>query len=303
MKSKNSFVVVLLAVLTCLGQTASGQNKEYSIPFQLTAYNNISVEAILNKKDTVHLMFHTAASSVTLTEEATKKLNNLSFEGADSVKSWGGDGNISRFSKSNSLQIGELKWDSLPIWEDKNSGRNTDGKFGADLFKDKVIEIDFDKKIILVRASLPGKVKKYEKLKLIFKHGDSFFIEASCKIGKRTFTNRFLIHSGYSGAVLFDDKFVDSNKIDKELTIIGERELKDSYGHVLKTEKAILPTLRIARVQLNNVPVSFFQGAIGRQKISIIGGDILKRFNIIIDAQREYIYLKPNGLKKVDYFS
>jgi hypothetical protein len=82
---------------------------------------------------------------------------------------------------------------------------------------------------------------------------------------------------------------------------VGEKELKDSYGNIIKTQKAILPAFKIGNTTLSHVPVGFFAGAIGRQKMSIIGGDILKRFNIIIDAQREYIYLKPNSLKKSGY--
>jgi hypothetical protein len=35
--------------------------------------------------------------------------------------------------------------------------------------------------------------------------------------------------------------------------------------------------------------------------MSILGGDVLKRFNIIIDAKREFIYLRPNNLKDTAY--
>jgi hypothetical protein len=49
------------------------------------------------------------------------------------------------------------------------------------------------------------------------------------------------------------------------------------------------------------VPVSFFEGALGRQKVSVMGGDFLKRFNIVIDADRAFIYLKTNGLSGVAY--
>ena len=124
-------------------QAAQAQQKPYIIPFELTSNNNLSVKAVVNKKDTVLLMFHTAASSVTLIEESVKKMSSLHFRGADTMKSWGGSENTARFSKENTLQIGELTWE-LPIWENMYSGPGTDGKFGPDLFKDKVIEIVCD---------------------------------------------------------------------------------------------------------------------------------------------------------------
>ncbi|HYD90720.1 MAG TPA: retropepsin-like aspartic protease [Flavobacterium sp.] len=297
----------LYAVMAALCFTTSifaRQNKqdgkEYIIPFQLTGYNNLSVQAILNKQDTVHLMFHTAANALTLTEESIKRLKTVQFDGADTVKSWGGSGNSSRYSKSNSLQIGPLAWENISIWENKNSGQHTDGKFGTDLFENKVIEIDFIKNIISVSSILPAKAKKYKKHKLRSENGN-LFIEAVAVIGQDTFTNSFLIHSGYSGSILFDDKFTNERALSNKLKIVAEKELKDSYGNVLKTQKAILPQFHIGSEKLTNVTVGFFAGAIGRQKMSVIGGDILKRFNIIIDAKREFIYLKPNNLRKSAY--
>ncbi|MFT3825175.1 MAG: aspartyl protease family protein [Chitinophagaceae bacterium] len=306
MRTMRNMKMSSLIIAVCLYQGAIGQQKnqvtekDHIIPFQLTKYNNLSVQAVLNNKDTVNLMFHTAASSLTLTEEATKKITSLKFEGTDTVKSWGGADNESRFSKSNTLQIGDLSWENIAIWENKNSGPLTDGKFGPDLFENKVVEIDFDKKVIIVHAALPAKAKKYEKLKLTHE-SDLLFVEAECSIDKSTYKNKFLLHSGYSGAILVDDKFAAETKMGDQLKIVDVKELKDSYGNVLKTKKAILPAFRIGNEKLTNTSVGFFEGAIGRQKISIIGGDILKRFNIIIDAQREYIYLKTNSLKNTAY--
>lgn len=85
--------------------------------------------------------------------------------------------------------------------------------------------------------------------------------------------------------------------------MVAEKQLKDSYGHVLKTKNAVFPAFIIGNQKLHNVPAGFFEGAIGRQKMSIVGGDILKRFNIIIDAKRECIYLKANKLKSGGYLN
>lgn len=297
-------VCILIVMIGFCQQITFGQNnseKKYTIPFELTDYNNLSIQSVLNEKDTVHLMFHTATNDIDLTEEAVKKLKSIKFDGTvNDVKSWGGAENESRFSKGNSIQIGAMKWDNVLVWEDKNSGQHTDGKFGLNLFKDKVIEIDFEKKVITVYSELPKKVKKYDKLKLSLKN-NSMFLEATSEINGAAYTNKFLIHSGYSGAVLFDDVFALDNKLDEKLKITGEKELKDSYGHILKTKKALLPLFIIGNQKLTNVSAGFFSGTKLQQSISVLGGDVLKRFNIIFDAKREYIYLKMNNLKDAAY--
>ena len=63
-----------LILIAIFSYVAIGQENEVNIPFRLTSSNNISVQAVLNDKDTVKLMFHTAANSVTLTEDAVKNL-------------------------------------------------------------------------------------------------------------------------------------------------------------------------------------------------------------------------------------
>ncbi len=284
-----------------LAATTTSQAQTLRIPFQLTAHNNIAVPAILNETDTVILMFHTAASDVTLTEDATKKLKRLRFNGTtDGIQSWGGAANTARYSADNSLRIGGMLLNGIEIWENKFSGPDTDGKFGLDLFKGQCIQLDFEQKIMLVSPTLPKKLKKYQQFKLTIE-GDLMFIEASCAFGDTVITHPFLIHSGYSGGLLLDDQFASENQLGEKLTIIGEKDLKDSYGNVIKTKKAVLPGLSIGNNTLSNVPVGFFEGAIGRQKMSIMGGDVLKRFQIVIDTKNRAIYLKGNKLRKGDY--
>lgn len=282
---------LFLFLFSITALTVSAQKRALIIPFTLTSQNNISVQAVLNDKDTVSLMLHTAASSVTLIENSISKLKSIKFNGEDTVKSWGGE-SAARFSFNNSLQVGGMKFNNVSIWENKNSGAETDGKFGLDLFKDHVLKIDFDKKVLTISSALPKDINKYEKHKIVLEN-DLMFLEADCTTGGTVLKNRFLIHSGYSGTVLFDDQFVSENKLDQTLKMTGEKKLTDSYGNTIKTIQAILPTLKIGSLQLDNVTVGFFSGSLGIQKISVLGMGVLKQFNVIIDAKREYIYLKP----------
>jgi hypothetical protein len=275
--------------------------KNQQIPFRLTTHNNIVIKAILNQKDTLNLMFHTGASDVTLIEEAIPKMKTIQFKGkVDSVGSWGGNNNSSDFSVKNSLKIADFDWQNITVWKDKYSGPTTDGKCGLDLFENKFLAFDFDKNLISISTKLPKNTKKYEQFALEFSRG-LLFIKAICEIDTSRFGNKFMIHSGYAGDILLDDKFANDNKIGQRIKITGEKVLKDSFGNSVVTKKGILPMLKLGNMHLENVPVGFFEGTIGRQQMSIIGGDVLKRFNWIIDADRKYIYLKPNGLFKMEY--
>lgn len=296
LRSKIGFMILcsMLVISSLIAQKETATSIQ--IPFQLTTYNNLSIQAILNVKDTVQLMFHTAANALTLTEEAVKKLKTIQFVSTtDSVKSWGGQANSSRYSPKNQIQIGGLSWDNQAIWENQLSGQYTQGKFGMDLFKNWVVDIDFEQSVILLHKDLPNKIKGFQKSKLHTKD-EMFFIEAACNIQDSVINERFLIHSGYAGALLINDQFAQLHQLGKQLPIVGEKKLKDSFGNTVISKQASLPLFTIAEKNLSNVAVGFFEGSLGRQPYSIIGGDLLKQFNIVIDAQRQFIYLKPNGL-------
>jgi hypothetical protein len=284
------FLCLVVVVQSCNNPSSVKGAEPVTVPFELTSHNNISIKAILNQLDTLDLMFHTAASDLSLTTEATKRIESISWSGEHDVTTWGGNAEA-RFSENNSLRIGQLTWDSLEIWESENSGPGTGGKFGPNLFEGKAIEIDFSQKMMLIHDSLPIGLGSYIKVPLVFED-DMMFIEGVSTINGEEYVNRFLIHSGYGGAVLYDDAFSLESRISEYIEITDEQELRDSYGNVLKTLKGTLPSFSLAGLEFENVTVGFFEGSIGRQQMSVIGGGLLKRFDLVIDQKREFIYMK-----------
>ncbi len=254
------------------------------------------MDAVLNKMDSVRLMFHTASNDVTLIAESAAKLKSIRFEETvGGVKSWGGESNDSRMSLNNTIDIASLSWLKIPIWEDLTSGQGTDGKFGLGLLQGKVVTLDFDSSYMLVSDNLPVDIAIYEKLPLSVENGN-LFVNIRCSDGKLEWENRFLIHTGYAGALMFDDEFVVEHRLDSVLHPVGEKVLHDAFGNAVVSKKVVVPSVKLGQQQLTNVAAGYFKGATGLQRISILGGDFLKRFNLVIDADRAFIYLKPSRL-------
>ncbi len=245
------------------------------------------------------LMFHTGVTAVSLTEASARKVTSVKWDKSSRITSWGG-GSTARLSEGNTLQMGNKSWNKVSFTEDKLSGTGTDGKFGCNLFQGGVIEIDFDKSVLTVHSSMPEVDKSYERLVIDVDDG-VMFVEGIVRVGTREMTNRFLVHTGFGGTILLDDKFVAAHILIGELKTLGEKQLRDSLGNVLTTKKVALPALRFGRTEFSEVPVGLFDGALGRQKMSVVGGDLLKRFNMLIDLQQGQLYLKPNKLFDVPF--
>ncbi|MEM6632010.1 MAG: hypothetical protein AAF694_20205 [Bacteroidota bacterium] len=265
-----------------------------TIRFTLTSANNIKVQSVLNGEDTLNLMLHTASNSVTLIRSITDGLKSLTWDSVDSTKSWGGE-NSARRSSVNTLSIGAFEWDSVAIWENEHSGPETDGKFGLNFFKEQWIEINFEEELLVIHPSLPEKANSYEKLAITYERG-FVFLRAEIEIGGEEFSHSYLLHSGFGGTVLFDDEFAASTRLGEALKIFDSSELKDAYGNVLKTNKALLPAMKIGSETIREFPVGFFEGAIGRQKMSVMGGEVLKRFNWVLNLEEGCVYIEANKL-------
>ncbi len=271
------------------------RNRPISIPFTLTDQNNLVVSVVLNDTETLNLMLHTAASDVTLTEDAVRKTKSIKFTETSKMKSWGGESD-SRFSKGNQVRIGQLQRNNITVWENKNSGKDTDGKFGLDLFHNRIVEIDFDQRRIVLHEKLPRKAGKYERLKIENQNGQLLAL-GSCLIEGKSYSNKFLLHSGYSGGILLDDAFAANAGVDGKIPIIEESSLKDSFGNTIKVKKGILPEFALGKARISNVPTGFFAGAIGAQKMSVLGGEVLKQFNLIFDIANSDLYMAPRHIK------
>jgi hypothetical protein len=281
----------------------SPANAEHSaaaakIPFVLTESNNISEPVIVNHNDTLNLMFHTAVDSVSITNDALSKLDNFKTDESVEVQSWGGrtDGLV---SKGNHLKLGAFEWNDQTIFVDEFSAPGTDGKFGPNLFKDKIIEVNFDDRQLVIHAVLPpyatDATSKFQRVEFSVEKG-SMYVTGDLHVEDQNLSNKFMVHSGFSGTAILDDAFVREHQFVANLPAISQRELKDAFGNVVKTKKVILPSLRLGNVEFENVPVEIFDSTLEMQKISIVGGDILKRFNMIIDSANHQLYLSPSRL-------
>lgn len=308
--SSFDFWVVLNEKDSCLQRLKSGlpslpdENaplESDTILFVLTPGNNISIPVLVNGMDSLNLMFHSAASGVGLTNDAVSRMESAKegrlLEGASA---WGGEGEM-RVSTGNRFQVGRFSWEDMTMFQSEHSGRGTDGKFGVDLFANKVLELDYEKKIFVVHSRLPKLERGFVEYKLLFQN-HMMFLEGALDLGEdEELELQMLIHSGYSGTLLLDDVFVSKHKVGEKLAVISEGELKDSFGNVLKTKKATLPKLAVGGTEFLEMPVGFFEGSIGRQKMSVMGGDLLRRFDVVLDFQNAVIYLRPNGLAGIAY--
>lgn len=294
---------MLLQAVILVGQDTVLQTTENdTIKFKLTEHNNISIESILNETDTINLMFHTAVSSVSLTPEQSQNLSPKINKKTSDVNSWGGNQDVD-YVENNKLAIGNRQWDDITLWLNLLSGHDTDGKFGPNLFSNNIIEINFDRLIIVLHENELKELDNYKTFDISTDDNNSLFIEGELLINEVRLKHKFMIHSGYGGTIILDDQFCSANPIIGELEVFEEKDLKDSLGNLIKTKKARANQFNILNVEFDSVPFSYFDSELTIQKTSVLGGAFLKRFNLLLDLENMKLHVKPNKLTESKFKS
>lgn len=293
---------LLSLLLTILTITSFGQNVVKEIPFRLTKYNNILVPVVINQQDTVELMLHTGSDYINIIEDSYKKMKSIVVSDTiNDVTSWAGYSDM-KMSKSNLIKVGNEEFNQIPIFIDKQSGHESDGKIGLKFFENKYFEINFDDNKLYVYDKAPSKIKNYTELSSRYDE-QTLYIKAFPFVDKKPIETEFMIHTGFSGALMISDDFAKENKLLEKFKIIGESKLSDAAGNVILSKKSILPTLEIAKSTFKNVPMSFFDSSIKIQHKNIMGGDLIKRFNMILNPRKDILYVKKSKLFNSYYFT
>lgn len=301
------FCVALLAASTLFSCHPSTQTKSEKvalaesdaivIPFELTPYNNIKFKTVINGKDSLDLKFDSGTTGLLLTHDAIKDRTHLLEDSSENRPTQ----NYVKLKNKVKLEIGSLHWDSMEIYPVKLSGQGTDGRFGWDLFADKIVSIDYDKGLMTVSDKLPS-IEGYSQSSLEEINGLLCF-RGSVNAENEDYEGLFLFDTGYQRALLLDSAVMDSQAFPKaKLPVIKTNQLRNGAGKVFVTKVVSIPKLEVGGQEVNDIPTQLLNTPNPAQfRTHILGNELMKRFNTVIDFRKQQIYLKPNHLANEPY--
>ena len=116
----------------------------------------LHLTATVNGSRPLDLVFDTGADANLLTRSAMDKGAGLTFDGAGSTTGVGGQLQYA-VSRGNRLEVGGLRWDSETFgFAERLSKHDQDGIVGYGIFQDKVVELDYERMVMVVHDVLPA---------------------------------------------------------------------------------------------------------------------------------------------------
>lgn len=261
---------------------------QQTIPFRITKHNNIIVKTLVNKKDSLDLMFQIAMKDDAISPDGKKKAGHIIF-------------NKEELSDDNTVEIGKITQKNVRFFNNQLTGHEADGKIGTGIFEGKAFKIDYDNNQFMMYDTMPD-VNGYQPINIILDH-DGFYLAADNVLeGDQQEETYFVLQSGFSGAILYSNEFAEEKHLEKKLKVTGEKTLKNSEGKTLITKQAVLPYFKLGNSVFKDISVGFFSGELKTQNVSYLGADMLRRFIWIFDADRKTAYIKPSKYFSEPYY-
>ncbi|MCR8559396.1 aspartyl protease family protein [Mucilaginibacter sp. BJC16-A38] len=271
-----------------------------TIPFTLGNDNRIYVAAKVNDSETIKLFFDTGADNIVLFPSAYQKGVKLKFDGSIANRATGGT-EIRKTSNLNDLAICKLKWKDEQVMSIGKQIGEGDGTLGYDVFEDKIIEFNYDKKLMIIHDSSFKIDKGYVKFSMQLQGGEVPFLPGTLINNDKKYKADFMFDMGATGCLFLNQGFLFKNKLYGAFKITGESQMTGAGAQAIKTTRVLLPGFVFGNYELKQVPIYLESPAEHDPGTGVLGMDLLKRFNTIIDYQNNMIYLKPNGIIKSPY--
>ena len=279
---------------------ARGQSRPVAvIPFEISG-NLIFLHVRVNKSDPLWFIFDTGAS-VSIIKQ--KRAESMRLKLVSDEKVFGG----TPAAKGVSLNLTGAELVNQTIFAapiealEPSVGRTIDGILGYDLCKNFVIEIDYSaRRMNLYESENYQYQGSGETVPIIIEDNTPFVRARLTQSESNSAEGKFLIDTGASGALNVFGEFDDAHKFSSSLTKTLN-SMGVGFSSKSQTRVGRIKRLQLGRLVIENL-VATFPRTTGDEPSEDeagdgeIGGDILRRFKVIVDHARQRIILEPNAL-------
>jgi hypothetical protein len=220
----------------------------------------------------------------TLIKKGSIGASNMTFDGTITLRNSDGD-HATPSSSANTLDIAGFHWTSVPIAVAGNMTPREDGLLGNSLFRDRVLEIDNDRMVIVVHDALPRLSPEWTREDVILDGGTVPFIRGRLAVNDDLRDGWFMLDTGAYTSIL------NSRRLSKTTKFAGEvrRLLGPLGGH----RSGPILSIGGTSVSDTNYSVRAYDG--DDSALGLLGADVLKRFNIVLDNQHGVAFLRPSA--------
>jgi hypothetical protein len=248
------------------------------IPFTLGDNDKIYVDGRVNAQPALKFQFDLGSGGSLIKKSSVAKAN-LTFDGSIQLRNSDGVNTVPS-SSANQLELVGWRCDGIPFAVADNMTHREDGLIGNALFQDKVVEIDYDRMAIVIHETAPVLTAPWIKADMIL-DGVVPFVPGTLALDGAASEGWFLLDTGAYTSILNHERLSPVTKMLRELRgLTGSRT-----GPVLSVGGQTFTDINYSARTYDGDPTS----------LGLLGNDVLKRFNLVVDNRRGMVFFRPNA--------
>jgi Aspartyl protease/PDZ domain len=298
-------ILCLLLGFTAVGQEVFSEPEAKLIthfPFRQFSGGVIVVNARFdNVKDTLNFILDTGSGGISLDSATCSEFNILLTASDTTITGIGGIRKVP-FAFNKTLHLQGLSIPNLNFHVNDYSvltsvyGQKIDGIIGYSFFSKYIVKVNFDSSFIEVFSK--GRIEYPKKGTILNPVFTALPIQWATLKDRTKFGYNFYLDTGAGLYLLLSEKFVKDSSI-----LLSRRKpvLTQAEGMAGKSQMklTVIKELKIGTYKFRNVPTYIYNDEYNVTNYPYIGGlignDLLRRFNLIINYGAKEIHLLPNS--------
>ena len=271
------------------------------IPFTLLTGGVIIIRATLdNNKDSLNFVLDTGSGGISLDSTTAsylgveRKLSDKTVRGIAGIK------NV-EFTYNHTLNLECVSVANLDFHINDYDiltsayGIRIDGIIGYSFFRRFIVAIDYEK--MMFEVLTPGTFKYPRGGYLLKPQFSTLPMQMASVRDNEDVTAKFYFDTGAGLCMLLNENLVQDSSL-----LRSKRKLYPTEAEGLGGKKSmsltVVKEVRIGPYKFRNVPVYVFNDEFNITQYPVLGGllgnDLMRRFNIIVNYPEQQIYIKPN---------
>jgi hypothetical protein len=266
-------------------RTSASPHGVDAIPFTVGDNDKIYLQGRVNDGPPLNLQFDLGAGGSVVKDTSVPK-TSMHFDGTITLRNSDGINEVPSSSR-NHLEIGGLVWRDVPFAVARNMTHREDAIVGNSLFLDKVVEIDYERMMLIVHSSRPAVGPEWKRQEMYLDGGTVPFMRGMLAVGGQSQDGWFLMDTGAYTSILNSPRLSSTTKMTTEFRrLVGP--LGGSPPDVsVSVAGETIPGINYSARAYDGQPTS----------LGVLGNDVLKRFDLILDNRAGGVFLRPNHLQ------
>ncbi len=251
------------------------------IPFTLGDNDKIYVKGSINGGPVLDFQVDLGAGGSLIKKSSVAKVE-MTFDGAITLRNSDGE-HVVPSSSANQLNIAGLTWTRVPFAVADNMTKREDGLIGNALLQDRILAIDYGRMTLSIHETLPDVSSGWTREDVIL-DGVVPFVRGTLEVGDSVRSGWFMLDTGAYTSILNSECLNASSRMFSEF-----RRLLGPLGG-----RSTSPVLTVGGQRFSNTNYSVRSYDGDASFLGLLGNDILKRFDLVLDNRAGHAYFRPN---------